>query len=93
MRVYHFTAEVQRSLGVLGGNMDVGMSFGDSSVNRRMPTDSHPLAAGEHQRGTIEMQRNHGCASARGKANDQRSVVGPREVFRPGLAALIKERN
>ena len=73
--------------------MDVGMRIGDSLVNRRMPTDSHPLAAGEHQRRTIEMQRNHSCASARGKANDQRSVVGPLEVFRPDLAAWIKQRN
>lgn len=93
MRVCHFTAEVQRSLRVLDGGVDIVMRFGDRLINRRMPTDSHPLAAGEHQRRTIEMQRNHSCASARGKANDQRSVVGPLEVFRPGLATGIKERN
>lgn len=43
-----FMAEVQRSLPVLDGGVDVGMRFGDRLVNRRMPTDIHPLAAGEY---------------------------------------------
>jgi hypothetical protein len=44
------------------------------------------------QLGAVEMERRHGGPAGRGKADDERRVLIPREMFAPPLSARMEQR-